>query len=100
MCPECNYLTRPDVVLFGEMLPFKEIERLSGESVKGFDIGFAIGTTASFFYIKRPFEEIKENGGIVVEINPCDTNLSDLADYKLRTTASDGLQAIRKCLDG
>jgi len=97
ICPECNHFTRPDVVLFGEMLPFKESKRLMDESARGFDIGFAIGTTASFYYIKRPFEQIKENGGIVVEINPCDTDLTDIADHKMRMTASEGLEKISKC---
>lgn len=100
ICHECNHLTRPDVVLFGELLPFQENQRLIEESEKGFDIGFAIGTTGSFYYIKRPFEKIKEDGGIVVEINPCDTDLTALANYKMRTTASEGLEMIRNCLAG
>ena len=94
VCPECHYVTRPDVVLFGESLPYREIQRLVDESALGFDIGFAIGTTASFPYIRSPFEQIKEGGGLVVEINPCETALSDLADYKLRTTASKALELI------
>ncbi|OGV57621.1 MAG: hypothetical protein A2283_04295 [Lentisphaerae bacterium RIFOXYA12_FULL_48_11] len=99
ICPECNFLTRPDVVLFGELLPFDKIDRLMEESENGFDIGFAIGTTGSFHYIKRPFEIIKENGGLVVEINPCDTDISHMADYKIKSTASEGLEVIRKYFD-
>jgi len=100
LCPECNYLTRPDVVLFGELLPYKEHQRLTDEFQKGFDIGFAIGTTGSFHYIRRPFEVLKEAGGVVVEINPCDTDLTDLADFKMRMTASNALEKIQECLAG
>ena len=54
----------------------------------------AMGTTASFYSIQRPFEAIRENGGLVVEINPCDTDLTPLATHKVRMRASEGLKAM------
>lgn len=96
ICPKCNYLSRPDVVLFNEMLPFDANQRLIQATSKGFDIGIAVGTTGSFYYIQRPFEAIRDSGGVVIEINPCETAMTHLATHKLRTTASEGLGYIFK----
>jgi NAD-dependent deacetylase len=42
-CPSCGAPLRPDVVLFGELLPLKKVETLERELRRGFDVVFSIG---------------------------------------------------------
>jgi len=53
-CPECGAIVRPEVVLFGEMLPEDKLSALNRELMKGFDIYFSIGTSSVFPYISQP----------------------------------------------
>ena len=47
-CPECKAIVRPEVVLFGEMLPEQKLNILLSQLREGFDIYFSIGTTSVF----------------------------------------------------
>jgi NAD-dependent deacetylase len=48
LCPDCGEALRPDVVLFGELLPLSKVETLERELLRGFDVVFSIGTTSVF----------------------------------------------------
>ena len=93
-CPACGALVRPDVVLFGEMLPDAPLAELVAQLRAGFDIVFSVGTTSVFPYISRPVVVARMAGLPTVEINPGDTEVSSLVDYRLRGRASDTLEAI------
>jgi NAD-dependent deacetylase len=93
-CPECRALVRPDVVLFGEPLPAEPFTRLENELAQGFDVVFAIGTTALFPYIARPILLAKSEGKPTVEINPGHTDLSDLVDFRIKAGAKAALRAL------
>ncbi len=93
-CPRCGALVRPDVVLFGEPLPEAELERLEAEVARGFDIVFAVGTTAQFPYVARPVLLAKAEGIPTVEINPGTTDLSEIVDIRLPSGAKHALRAI------
>jgi len=94
LCPECGAVLRPDVVLFGEMLPAEKIERLYAELDAGFDAVFAIGTTAVFPYIMQPVLLGKELGWMTVEINPAESRVSHVVDLRLPLRAAVALEAI------
>jgi len=98
ICPRCNGLIRPQVVLFEESLPQLGIVQLYNEISKRFDLVFSIGTTSSFNYIKQPVMKAKSWGALSVEINPAITNVSDFVDIKLKTTAADTLEQIWQLL--
>jgi NAD-dependent deacetylase len=98
-CPSCDAVIRPEVVLFGEMLPGPEIERLHTELARGFDAVISIGTTAVFPYISAPVVHTKHAGGLTIEINPGTSEVSDLVDFHLRTGAAAAMQAICAALD-
>ena len=93
-CPVCGGTLRPAVVLFGEYLPYDRVDMLIGEWERGFDIVFSIGTTSSFQYIAQPVIHAKELGITTVEINPGDTWVSDVVDYKIAAGATETLEAI------
>lgn len=95
-CPECKSITRPDVVLFGEMLPAKAVETLQNQLETGFDICFTIGTTSVFPYVQQPVYLLKMNKKITVEINPDRTEISEIADIKIPLGAKEAMQKIWK----
>lgn len=93
-CPTCRQVLRPDVVLFGEMLPTDKVERLMAELARGFDLVFSVGTTSVFPYIAEPVALQGRLGRPSVEINPGETEVSDLATVRLRTGAEATLEAL------
>jgi NAD-dependent deacetylase len=93
-CPECSKIVRPDVVFFGEMLPYDKMQVLLRELQRGFDIYFSIGTTSVFPYIQQPILEAKSLGRATIEINPQDTEVSEVVDIRLRMRSAEALSAI------
>jgi len=93
-CPECEAILRPDVVLFGEMLPAEKVERLYRELAFGFDVVFSVGTSSVFPYIAEPVHRASRLGVPTVEINPGTSDVSDLVDVKLAMGAAKALDAI------
>ncbi|MBU4312295.1 MAG: hypothetical protein KJ706_06230 [Candidatus Omnitrophica bacterium] len=64
------------------------------ELEKGFDVYFSIGTTSVFHYIAQPMLSAKEKGLPTIEINPEETEVSNVADIKLPLTATEALDKI------
>jgi NAD-dependent deacetylase len=93
-CPRCTAVLRPNVVLFGEMLPDDRFTELKNQLREGFDIVFSIGTTSVFPYISFPVELAVQRGKPSVEINPGTTRVSDLVTYRLALGAAVALEAI------
>jgi NAD-dependent deacetylase len=93
-CPVCHAIVRPDVVLFGEMLSEKNIQILQKELEKEFDIYFSIGTTSVFPYIMQPILIAKHMGRPTVEINPGQSQISQLIDIKINLGAAEALDRI------
>lgn len=94
MCPDCGGIVRPDVVLFGELLPTDKAERLTHEVKTGFDAVFSIGTSSLFPYILWPVQAAHDRGNFTVEINPTDTDASTLVDVRLPLGATVALEEI------
>lgn len=94
LCPKCKGVIRPEVVLFGEMLPDYECQVLSEELAKGFDIYFSIGTTSVFPYVQQPIIEAKRLKRPTIEINPAQTEVSRIVDIKINLGAAVALDKI------
>ena len=94
LCPDCGAPLRPDVVLFGELLPLSKVETLERELLRGFDVVFSIGTTSVFPYIARPVVEARLRRKATVEINPGETLLSGEVDVKLEMRAAEACEAL------
>ena len=95
---QCGGLIRPDVVLFNENLPvdaLTEADRLASAA----DVVLVIGTSA-LVYPAAQFPLITwQNGGLLVEVNPEATGLSDLAAHRLRGPAGTSLPALWAALE-
>ena len=78
-CLECGNLLRPDVVLFGEMLPLGAFE-FAAERASRCELCFVIGTSGLVYPAAGIPEIAKTAGAYVCEVNPERTPLSDLCD--------------------
>ncbi|MDR1291439.1 MAG: hypothetical protein LBK06_09585, partial [Planctomycetaceae bacterium] len=89
-CPVCGSLIRPDIVLFEESLPCEVLERFDCEfdNGKGFDLIISVGTSAMFPYITAPIFEAIRHGKKTVDINPARSNLSEVVDLYIPSTAA------------
>jgi NAD-dependent deacetylase len=93
-CPQCESMIRPDVVLFGEILPTKKVEAYRRELDRGFDVVVSIGTSAQFPYIAQPVMVAASGGVPTIDINPERTPLADIAAVRLEMPAVPALRAI------
>jgi NAD-dependent deacetylase len=89
-CPSCGAPLRPDVVWFGEMLPYGALDTAT-EAAREADVFLSVGTSSLVYPAAAlPFEAL-ENGAALVEINPGETPLTPHADYVLRDPAGEAL---------
>jgi NAD-dependent deacetylase len=93
-CPDCRGILRPDVVLFGEQLPARQLTAYQAEVPRGFDLVLSIGTTSVFPYISAPVLDAYHFRTPSVEINPGETDVSEFVTVKLPMRAAPALDAI------
>jgi NAD-dependent deacetylase len=93
-CPDCNGVLRPDVVLFGERLPARQLATYQAEIPDGFDLVLSIGTTSVFPYISAPILDAYHFRKPSVEINPGYTDVTEFVSVKLPLGAATALEAV------
>ncbi|MBL8796605.1 MAG: NAD-dependent deacylase [Planctomycetia bacterium] len=93
-CPDCQGVLRPDVVLFGERLPARQLTTYEAETARGFDLVLSIGTTSVFPYISAPVLDAHHLHKPSVEINPGETDVTEFVTVKLPLRAAVALDAI------
>jgi len=89
-CDDCGNALRPDVVLFGEMLPAGAFE-FASQRAADCDLCFVIGTSALVYPAAGLPELAKSAGAFVCEINPEPTPLSELCDEVISGKAGEVL---------
>jgi len=87
-CLNCAESVRPDVVLFGEMLPAGVFEAAVAKA-SDCELCFVIGTSALVYPAAGLPEIAKAAGAYVCEINPETTPMSDLCDEVLTGKAGE-----------
>jgi NAD-dependent protein deacetylase/lipoamidase len=92
-CFECADPMRPDVVLFGEMLPAGSFEA-AAVAAADCDLCFVIGTSALVYPAAALPEIAREAGAFVCEVNPERTPLSELCHEVLTGKAGEVLPLI------
>lgn len=98
-CMDCGGNLRPDVVLFGEMLPAGAFEKAS-EKAENCDLFFVIGTSALVYPAAMLPEIAKSRGAFLVEINPEETPLTRFCDESLSGKAGEILPGLNEILKG
>jgi NAD-dependent deacetylase len=87
-CFDCGSSMRPDVVLFGEMLPVGAFEQAAAKAASC-DLCFVVGTSAVVYPAAAIPEIARAAGAYVVEVNPEHTPISDSSDEVLAGSAGE-----------
>ncbi len=90
ICVECGGHMRPDVVLFGEMLPAGVFERAT-MSARNCELCFVVGTSAIVYPAAAIPEIANDAGAYLVEVNPERTPLSEICDEVIQGRAGEVL---------
>ena len=93
-CGYCGDRLRPDVVLFGEMLPPGAFA-FASERAAACDLCFVIGTSALVYPAAGLPEIAIAAGAYVCEVNPERTPLSDVSDEVITNKAGEVLPLFR-----
>ena len=97
-CPRCGAAVRPDLVLFGEMLDEQIFGSAEMRSLTA-DLFFCVGTSFTVHPAALLPVWARRAGATVVEVNPHPTSLSAVADYSIRSGASEFFSALSARLE-
>jgi NAD-dependent deacetylase len=92
-CGECGNAMRPDVVLFGEMLPQGAFEFASQRALEC-EVCLVVGTSGIVYPAASLPQVAKSAGAFVCEINPEPTPLSSLCDVVVSGQAGEVLSLL------
>jgi NAD-dependent deacetylase len=87
-CPKCGGMMRPDVVLFGEILPPDEWERAIEETRKA-DVYVVIGTSGVVMPAAMLPMIAKGNRAFIIEVNPERTAITSITDLYVGSKAGE-----------
>lgn len=102
VCPRCGGLVRPGVVWFGEALPEREVAAAlqAIESLGPTDLCLVVGTSGVVFPVAGWPAIARATGATVVEVNPDETDISDMCDHRVRGTAAQVLPLLEAATRG
>ena len=93
-CPQCSSILKPDVVFFGEPIPW-EAQNRSFEEARSCDLVLVIGTSALVYPAAGIPPLARQNGAKVVEINMETTPLTGIvSDYLIQGSSGQILPQI------
>lgn len=92
-CAACGGLLKEDVVVFGEPIP-EDVGRVCVEQTERADCMLLVGTSAYVYPAAGFPRSVAERGGILIEVGPHPTEISDICDIVVRGTAAGVLPAI------
>lgn len=92
-CAECGSSMRPDVVLFGELLPIGVYER-AANACREADMCFVVGTSSVVYPAAELPHIAARSGALVVEVNPEPSGICGGAGIELAGNAGDVLPLI------
>ncbi|EYB69548.1 silent information regulator protein Sir2 [Deinococcus phoenicis] len=93
VCPGCGHRMRPNIVWFGEFLPEEALEAAT-RAFQDADVALIVGTSGMVYPAAGLALETRREGGVVIEMNPEETELTPYMDFSLRDVASKGLAAL------
>ena len=94
LCPSCSSFLKPDVVFFGEPIPWRA-QVLSSSESQSCTVMLVIGTSAVVYPAATIPANAKERGATVIEINMEPTPMTDeTSDYLIEGSAGEIIPAI------
>lgn len=94
-CTECGGMLRPDVVLFGELLP-RGVFEAAQEAADRADVCLSVGTSGLVYPAAGLPRRAAKGGAELIEINPRETELSDACDIVIRRKAGEAMPAVEE----
>jgi NAD-dependent deacetylase len=89
-CPECGGVVKDDVVMFGEPIPGDVLEECQREAERS-DCIIVAGTSAVVYPAASLPLIVKEHGGMIIEVNPLETELTSMSDVSIRAPSGEAL---------
>ena len=89
-CSGCGEALKSDIVVFGEPIPGDTADVCVAEVEKA-DTLLLVGTSAYVYPTAGFPRRVKAKGGMLIEVGPHETEISDLCDIVLRGTAAEVL---------
>lgn len=97
-CPYCDVrFIRPNVVWFGEALPVSAVHAFR-DTINLTDVLLVVGLSGAITY-NAP-DIVKDKGGIIIEVNPTQSDITDLADIWVEAPAGQALPRIVEAIKG
>jgi NAD-dependent deacetylase len=96
-CPRCEAILKPDVVMFGELLPVEAIDR-AFELARSAGLLLVIGSSLEVFPVAGLPEETVSAGGELAIVNRGATPFDRLASIRIDGAAGETLAGLRSLL--
>lgn len=92
-CPQCGAWLRPDVVLFGELLPERAWKRAAAASLAA-DVFLVVGTSAEIYPAAGLIDTARQSGSTIIVVNVAHSAASQRADLEIRGRAGEILPVL------
>lgn len=89
-CPECGGVVKGDTVMFGEPIP-PDVMRQCYEETGKCDCMLVVGTSGVVYPAASLPIAVKRADGILIEVNPRETELTDISDIIIRAPSGEAL---------
>jgi NAD-dependent deacetylase len=96
-CPNCGTVPKPDVVMFGELLPAEAIDR-AVELAQGAGLLLVVGSSLEVHPVAGLTEETVAAGGALAIVNRGPTPYDHLASIRIDGSAGETLSALAEAL--
>lgn len=99
-CPACDGVMKPNVVLFGEQLPFAAVNAAMAH-IRQADLMLIAGSSLEVMPVSHLPVLVRERGGRLIVVNLSPTYIDDVADIVIRGDVVEVLPLIaRVCAEG
>ncbi len=82
-CPQCNGMVTIDTVAFGEPIP-PDVLAQCQQTTNRCDCMLVVGTSATVFPAAAFPMQVRDSGGILIEVNPYESDITPLCAVSLR----------------
>jgi len=98
-CTVCGGVLKPNIILFGEMLPFAVLQK-SEQAAETCDLMIVAGSSLEVSPVNELPRLAKENGARLIMVNFSETHLDHLADVVIQADVVDILPKLAEALGG